>query len=218
MYGVVVMDGSVDQLLLGQMRADPHSNFLRGVDVGDEWDEAPFVAARQLAAALASTVPFAGDTALVAVGDHARFVEPASVTTLRMRVAYGTNFHHGLVLARARNPKRIVLIAYSSPTAHWVGPDARDHFFAYPPCTETLTLTTRELDGAVGDGIRVDAVLIDDPARPENYFEVGRLHEINELAADATRRSHGLLAHIETPASARVIADIVDAITNTSHQ
>jgi len=61
-------------------------------------------------------------------------------------------------------------------------------------------------------------VLIDDPARPENYFEVGRLHEINELAADATFRSHGILLHIETPASDEMIADIVHAITNTSLQ
>lgn len=215
---VVVMDRSADQLLLGQMRVDRHANFLRGVDISDEWDEAPFVTARRLAAALASAAPFAGDTAMVAVGDHALFVEPASVTTLRMSVAYGTNFHHGLALARARHPKRIVLIAYTPPTAHWVGPTPRDAFFAYPPCTETLELTKRELDGTVNDGVRIDAVLIDDPARPENYFEVGRLHEINELAADATFRSHGLLLHIETPASDEMIADIVHAITNTSLQ
>jgi hypothetical protein len=218
MHGVVLLDRSVDQLLLGQMPIDPHASFLRGADVSDEWDEAPFVAARRLADAVASTAPFAGDAAMVAVGDHARFVEPASVKTLRMSVLYGTNFHQGLVLARARNPNRILVIAYSSPTAHWVGPHPRDHFFAYPPCTETLKLTKRELDGAVDDGVRIDAVLIDDPARPENYFEVGRLQEMNELAADATFRSHGLLAHIDTPASDEVIADIVHALTNTAQQ
>ena len=46
-----------------------------------------------------------------------------------MSVAYGTNFHHGLALARARHPKQIVLIAYTPPTAHWVGPTPRDAFF-----------------------------------------------------------------------------------------
>lgn len=218
MYGVVVLDRSVDQLLLRQRQPDPYASFLRGVDIGDDRDEAPFVAARRLASALASTAPFAGDATMVAVGDHARFVEPTSVTTLRMCALYGTNFHQGLVLARARNPKRIVLIAYSPPTAHWVGPDQRDCLFAYPPCTETLTLTKRELDGAVSEGIRVDAVLIDDPARPENFFEVGRLQEIHKLVADATFRSHGVLAHIETPASEKVIADIVHALTNTANQ
>ena len=218
MHGVVVLDRSVDHFLLRQRQPDPHASFLRGVEIGDDRDDAPFVAARRLASALASTASSAGDATMVAVGDHARFVEPTSVTTLRMSALYGTNFHQGLVLARARNPKRIVVIAYSSPTAHWTGPDERDHFFAYPPCTETLTLTKRELDGAVVDGVRIDAVLVDDPARPENYFEVGRLQEIRDLAADATFRSHGVLAHIETPASDKVIADIVHALTNTAQQ
>ena len=149
----------------GQIQADPHASFLRGIDIGDEWDEAPFVAARRLANVLATTKPFAGNWSVVAVGDHARFIDSASVSTLRMAVAYGTNFQQGLALARLRKPKRIVLIAYSAPTAHWIGPHELDCFFSYPPCTETLDLTKAALDAAVAVGVRMDAVLIDDPTR-----------------------------------------------------
>lgn len=97
-----------------------------------------------------------------------------------------------------------------------MGPDEREYFFSWPPIPETLDRTKRELDGAVNDGVRIDAVLINGSERGEHHHMVGRLHEINDLGADATSRSHGLLAHIETPVSDKVIADIVHAITNTS--
>ena len=134
-----------------------------------------------------------------------------------MDVLYGTNFHRGLMLARQLNPKWIVLIAYSAPTAHWIA--AQQHeFFMCPPGEETLFLTRRELGGHEDDGTRIDAVLIDDPTRVEDHSWSGRLQEIYDLALDATYRSHGLLAHLETPVSDTAIADIAHAITCTADQ
>ena len=217
-FGVVVLDHSVDMELLQQKQVSLHTNFGYGVDIADEWDEAPFVAGRRLADALVHTAPFAGNSAVVAVSEFATIVDPAAVSMLRMNVLYGTNFHHGLVQARSRNPKRIVLIAYSAPTAHWDGPGERDYFFSWPPTPETIDRTKRELDGAVNDGVQIDAVLIENPARRENHSWTGHLHQINDLATDATYRSHGLLAHIPTPVSDRDITDIVNAIANSASQ
>ena len=210
-FGVVVLDRSVDLHLLGQIQVDPHANFLRGIDIGDEWDGAPFVVARRLANVLATARPYAGNWEVIAVGDHARFIDSASVATLRMAVAYGTNFQQGLALARSRKPRRIVVIAYSAPTAHWIGPHELDCFFSYPPCTETLDLTKAALDAAVAVDVRVDAVLIDDPTRTEPSW-TGRLHEIHDLAADATFRSHGVLVQLQTPVTDKMIADVANAI------
>ena len=217
-YGVVVLDHSLDSDLLYRQRRATHIDVLHGAEISDEWDSVPFVAARRLAGAVVSAGPFAGNSAVVAVSEFATIVEPATVSSLNMAFLYGTNFHRGFAYARSRNPQRIVLIAYSAPTAHSTGPDKHDNFFSFPPIPETLDRTKREVDGAVDDGVRIDAVVIQDPSRGEAHFWTGRLHEINDLAADATFRSHGLLAHIDTPASDKVISDIVHAITNTASQ
>jgi hypothetical protein len=215
-YGVVVLDHSLDAHLLNRrVRYTSSADVLHGAEIPDEWEDVPFVAARRLAGAVVNAPPFAGNSAIVAVSEFATIVDPDTVARLNMAFLYGTNFHRGLVYARSRQPQRIVLIAYSAPTAHGRGPDKYENFFSFPPAPETLDLTRRELDGAVNDGARIDAVLIDAPARGENHSWTGRLHEINDLAADATLRSHGLLARIETPASDRVIADIVQAMGET---
>jgi hypothetical protein len=217
LFGVVVIDHSRDESLRREVHVT--ADIRQGVDIADEWDEVPFVAARRLAAAVVNTAPFAGSSAVVAVSECATVVDPNSVSNLRMAVLYGTNIHQGLVYARSRNPKRIVVIAYSAPTAHWMGPDDRQCLFSWPPTLETLERTKREFDGAVNDGVRIDAVLIDDPGRGDTYSAwTGSLHEINDLVTDATFRSHGLLAHVDTPVSDMVIADIVHALTTTSLQ
>src|SRR5207244_1318103 len=107
------------------------------------------VAARRLAGALTTAAPFAGNVAVVAIGHQARFVDPAAVAALTMNVLYGTNFHHGLMLARKLNPRRIVLIAYSAPTAHWMEAE-QGELFVYPPGEDTLALTRLELERVVG--------------------------------------------------------------------
>src|SRR5205823_4474760 len=134
-----------------------------------------------------------------------------------MDVLYGTNFHHGLMLAQTRRPQRIVLIAYSAPTAHWV--EARQgELFTYPPSDETLALTRVELERAMDSGARIDAVLIDDPTRADQYSWTGRLREIHDLAGYATSRTHGHFAHIDTPANNTAIADIANAITRSTER
>ena len=70
--------------------------------------------------------------------------------------------------------------------------DQQGELFSYPPSDETLSLTRVALDRAVASGARIDAVLINNPARSDDYFWTGRLHEIQDLAADATYRSRGL--------------------------
>src|SRR5258708_11246299 len=89
--GVVVVDHSVDMYFPREMRADINAGLPYGIDVSDEWTHHPFVVARRLAGELVAAAPLAGDVAVVAIGERARFVEPVGVPALTMDVFYGTN-------------------------------------------------------------------------------------------------------------------------------
>ena len=93
---------------------------------------------------------------------------------------YGTNMQHGFTLARQllaqqSGTKQIIMITDGEPTAH-VTPSG-DVFFNYPPVTETVEATLREVLRCTRDGIRINTFMLDATSYLTAFVE--RLTEIN---------------------------------------
>ena len=93
---------------------------------------------------------------------------------------YGTNMQHGFtlarqLLARQSGTKQIIMITDGEPTAH-VTPNG-DVFFNYPPVTETVEATLREVLRCTRDGIRINTFMLDATSYLTAFVE--RLTEIN---------------------------------------
>ncbi|MDY6906674.1 MAG: VWA domain-containing protein [Chloroflexota bacterium] len=77
---------------------------------------------------------------------------------------YGTNMHHGLMLARQLlsrhkgGSKQIIMVTDGEPTAHLEGGRA---YFDYPPSPRTLIETLREAKRCASDGIVVNVFMLD---------------------------------------------------------
>ena len=83
--------------------------------------------------------------------------------------AYGTNMQHGFMiarrlLARQSGTKQIIMITDGEPTAH-IGPNGHP-YFNYPPSSETIEATLKEVARATKEDIRINIFMLD----PNNYL------------------------------------------------
>ncbi len=117
---------------------------------------------------------------LVGFSETARVLKAEQLPEVSWDFVYGTNMQHGFTLARQllakqSGTKQIIMITDGEPTAH-VTPSG-DVFFNYPPVTETVEATLREVLRCTRDGIRINTFMLDATSYLTAFVE--RLTEIN---------------------------------------
>ncbi len=101
---------------------------------------------------------------LITFGRQAQRVDIAQLTGLTGVWEQGTNLHHALLLAGRhlrRHPDAaqvLLVVTDGEPTAH-LEPDG-EAVFSYPPLSQTLALTVREMDGLARNGTAVSIVML----------------------------------------------------------
>ena len=111
---------------------------------------------------------------LVSFGETARELRPEQLPDASWDYVYGTNMHHGLMLARAMlrrqtANRQIIMITDGEPTAHLTASGRA--FFSYPPIRETLDLTLAEVAGCTREGIRINTFMLDATSQMTGFVE-----------------------------------------------
>ncbi len=101
---------------------------------------------------------------LVSFSETAQELRVEQLPAASWDYVYGTNMHHGLILARnmlrrQSGNKQIIMITDGEPTAHLTA--SGRPFFSYPPSRETLDLTLAEVVGCTREGIRINTFMLD---------------------------------------------------------
>lgn len=127
-----------------------------------------FAAAKKVALALNSLIrgQYPNDNLyIVMFSEYAREIRPEALPELTWdEDVYGTNLHHGLMLARhllARHKggnRQVIVITDGEPTAHLEGGVAH---FSYPPLPRTLIETLKEVDRCTRDRIVINTFMLE---------------------------------------------------------
>lgn len=117
---------------------------------------------------------------LVSFADTARELKPQDLPEVSWDYIYGTNMHHGFMLARqmlARQSgtKQIIMITDGEPTAH-LTPDGYS-VFNYPPTPECVEKTMAEVLRCTKAGITINTFMLDADLGLRHFVE--RLSEVN---------------------------------------
>ena len=142
-----------------------------------------FLPAKKVAMALHSLISsqFPRDyLGLVGFSETARVLRPEQLPEVSWDFVYGTNMQHGFalarkLLARQSGTKQIIMITDGEPTAH-ITPHG-DVFFNYPPVSETVEATLREVLRCTREQIRINTFMLDATSYLTAFVE--RLTEIN---------------------------------------
>ena len=126
-----------------------------------------FLPAKKVAMALHSLISsqFPRDyLGIVGFSEVARIIQPAQLPEVSWDFVYGTNMQHAFLLsrqllARQSGTKQIIMITDGEPTAH-IEPSG-SVFFNYPPVSETVEATLREVMRATREGIRINTFMLD---------------------------------------------------------
>ena len=145
--------------------------------------EGRFVPAKKVAMALHSLISsqFPRDyLGVVVFSETARVIRPEQIPEASWDYVYGTNMHHGLTLARQllgrqNGTKQIIMVTDGEPTAH-VMPSG-EVFFHYPPVSETVEATLREVLRCTRAGIRINTFMLGATQSLKAFVE--RISEIN---------------------------------------
>jgi uncharacterized protein with von Willebrand factor type A (vWA) domain len=111
---------------------------------------------------------------IVTFSEIARELSPEKLPEVSWDFLYGTNMHHGFMLARRMlskqsGTKQIIMITDGEPTAH-ITP-AGDPYFSYPPSHETIDLTLKEVMRCTREGIRINTFMLDANSYLTNFVE-----------------------------------------------
>ena len=106
---------------------------------------------------------------LVGFAESAFEFKPQQLPEVSWDYAYGTNMQHGFMIARRllgrqSGTKQIIMITDGEPTAH-IGPSGHP-YFNYPPSSETIEATLKEVARATKEDIRINIFMLD----PNNYL------------------------------------------------
>ena len=126
-----------------------------------------FLAAKKVAMALHSLISsqFPRDyLGIVGFSEVARVLKAEQLPEVSWDFVYGTNMQHAFLLSRQllakqTGTKQIIMITDGEPTAH-IEADGQV-FFNYPPVTETVEATLREVLRCTRDGIRINTFMLD---------------------------------------------------------
>lgn len=127
-----------------------------------------FYAAKKVAVALDSLIrsQYPRDAlSVIGFSDYAREIEPRALAQLSVNeYVYGTNLHHGLILARRflarhRNAqKQVIIVSDGEPTAHLENGHA---VFYYPPLAETFHKTLVEVRRCTAEDIIINTFMLE---------------------------------------------------------
>jgi uncharacterized protein with von Willebrand factor type A (vWA) domain len=111
---------------------------------------------------------------LIGFSETARPITAAQLPEVSWDYVYGTNMHHGFTLARqmlARQTgnKQIIMITDGEPTAHIT--KSGEVYFNYPPVSETIEATLREVVRCTRDGIRINTFVLDATTALTRFIE-----------------------------------------------
>jgi uncharacterized protein with von Willebrand factor type A (vWA) domain len=142
-----------------------------------------FLAAKKVAMALHSLIStqFPRDfLGIVGFSEVARAMKPEQLPEASWDFVYGTNMQHGFLLsrrllARQSGTKQIIMITDGEPTAH-VLPNG-EVFFHYPPVSETVEETLKEVARCTREGIRINTFMLDANRSLRDFVE--RLTRMN---------------------------------------
>ena len=145
--------------------------------------EGRFVPAKKVAMALHSLISsqFPRDyLGVVVFSETARVIKPEQIPAASWDYVYGTNMHHGLTLARQllsreHGTKQIIMVTDGEPTAHVL--PGGEVFFHYPPVSETIEATLREVIRCTRAGIRINTFMLGATQALKGFVE--RISEIN---------------------------------------
>ncbi len=143
-----------------------------------------FLPAKKVAMALHSliTSQFPRDyLGIVTFAATAQKLKASELPEVSWDYDYGTNMHHGFMLARQMlasqtGTKQIIMITDGEPTAHLL-PNGR-HFFHYPPAQETVNHTMAEVLRCTKAGIRINTFMLDPDSGLRGFVE--RLTSLNK--------------------------------------
>ncbi|MEO5838103.1 MAG: hypothetical protein ABIQ73_18120 [Acidimicrobiales bacterium] len=111
---------------------------------------------------------------VVTFSEIAHEIKPERLPEVSWDFLYGTNMHHGFMLARSMlakqtGTKQIIMITDGEPTAHVMANG--EPFFSYPPVPETIELTLKEVMRCTRDGIRINTFMLDATSYLTNFVE-----------------------------------------------
>jgi uncharacterized protein with von Willebrand factor type A (vWA) domain len=111
---------------------------------------------------------------VVTFSEIAHEIKPERLPEVSWDFLYGTNMHHGFMLARSMlskqsGTKQIIMITDGEPTAHVMANG--QPFFSYPPVPETIELTLKEVMRCTRDGIRINTFMLDATSYLTNFVE-----------------------------------------------
>lgn len=127
---------------------------------------------------------------LVGFSETARIVTPEQLPDVSWDFVYGTNMHHGFMLARQllskqTGNKQIIMITDGEPTAHLL--NSGEVYFNYPPVRETVEATLREVLRCTKEGIRINTFVLDVTTALRAFIE--QMTQINRGRAFFTTNS-----------------------------
>ena len=142
-----------------------------------------FLPAKKVAMALHTLIStkFARDyLGMVTFAYTAAEIKPSDLPTVSWDFEYGTNMHHGLMLARKMlqnrpGSRQILMVTDGEPTAH-LDDGGHPHFF-YPPAPETVRATLREVGACTKAGIKINTFMLEETSYLRNFIK--RMTEIN---------------------------------------
>jgi uncharacterized protein with von Willebrand factor type A (vWA) domain len=127
---------------------------------------------------------------LVGFSETARIVTAEQLPEVSWDFVYGTNMHHGFMLARQllakqTGNKQIIMITDGEPTAHLL--NSGEVYFNYPPVRETVEATLREVLRCTKEGIRINTFVLDVTSALRAFIE--QMTQINRGRAFFTTNS-----------------------------
>jgi uncharacterized protein with von Willebrand factor type A (vWA) domain len=127
---------------------------------------------------------------LVGFSETARIVTAEQLPEVSWDFVYGTNMHHGFMLARQllakqSGNKQIIMITDGEPTAHLL--NSGEVYFNYPPVRETVEATLREVMRCTKEGIRINTFVLDVTSALRAFIE--QMTQINRGRAFFTTNS-----------------------------
>jgi len=132
---------------------------------------------------------------IVVFAETARLGAMAELEDGMCDLRYGSNLEHALDLARdlcvEMNTNRMVIVAYSAPSAHRVR--TGEVFFTFPPVIDSITAAAANAERCRQAGLAIDAIVLDEPDDEPDEHAMTFSNPFRNLPATFTVLTKGLV-------------------------
>jgi hypothetical protein len=122
---------------------------------------------------------------IVLFSETARVAEKADLEDSMFDLVYGSNLEHAFQIAgdlcEEVNANRIIVIAYSAPSAHRLRNG--EVVFAFPPTAESFAAAERSADWCRQAGLAIDAIVLDEPIDESDQVPIWARSHFHEIPA-----------------------------------